>query len=416
MTQPPPQAKSLWARSLYWTISVLAFSIFYRAYVHNVLFVTLGLGRQVQPLEDFPWKCTRQYDPLLQGCEDMWLDHNDRKLYAACSTIESRQGWTPGGNKYDLSARSLSDHIAVLDIDNVDPESGLSVPRQLKIGGYEGALDLHGFDVRHIGSTVRFWLINHKPAVDAATGQPLDAWTHGANSTVEIFDLNKITDTLEHVRTVYSDAIISPNNLAVDADGVGFVITNDHKGKTGRFRDLEMLYGTGSLTYCRSDTGECNVAAKSGFRMPNGIAKGRDGLYYVAHSVTGHVTVHKLEGDQLKQVDTIQMGYPVDNISFDEDGSLIAAAIPDSFQFMKSADHPHDIDAPATVLATPIKGKDGEWKVLKIVEDALAIKLPSSTVAVQDTRTSRLFLGGVFAPFITVCEKQEPVSPDEHSR
>ncbi|KAJ6103883.1 hypothetical protein N7486_004105 [Penicillium sp. IBT 16267x] len=403
MSQQAPERKSLWARSLYWTISVLVLAIFYRAYVQNILFITLGIGRQIQPLEVFPWRCTRQYHPLLEGCEDMWLDHHDRKLYAACSTVESRQGWNPSGNKYNLSARTFTDHITVLDIDDVDSD-GLSIPRQLKIGGYEDGLDLHGFDVRHIGFTVRFWLINHKPAIDS-TGDVLDPWTYGANSTVEIFDLNKKTDTLEYVRTIYSDAIISPNNLAVDADGVGFVITNDHKGKTGRFRDLEMLYGTGSLTYCRSDTGKCNIAAREGFRFPNGIAKGKDGLYYVSHSVTGLVTIHKLENEQLKQVDTIWMGYPVDNLSFDEDGSLIAAAIPDSFAFMKSADHPHDFVAPATVLASPIKGVGGEWEVLKIVEDSLGEKLPTSTVAVQDTQSRRLFLGGGFAPFISICEK-----------
>ncbi|KAJ6002663.1 hypothetical protein N7451_005210 [Penicillium sp. IBT 35674x] len=400
------QRRSLWARSLYWTISILALSMFYRAYVQNILFITLGVGRQIQPLEDFPWTCTRQYHPLLEACEDMWLDHHDRKLYAACSTIESRQGWSPGGNKYNVSARTLTDHITVLDIDDVDSD-GLSVPRQLKIGGFEDTLDLHGFDVRHIGSTVRFWLINHKPPIDSITGDVLDPWTHGANSTVEIFDLNKETDTLEYVRTIYSGAIISPNNLAVDADGVGFVITNDHKGKTGRFRDLEMLYGTGSLTYCRSDTGKCNIAAREGFRFPNGIARGKDGLYYVSHSVTGLVTVHNLENDQLKQVDTIAMGYPVDNLSFDEDGNLIAAAIPDSFAFVKSMDHPHDFIAPATVLASPVKGAHGEWEVLKVVEDSLGEKLPTSTVAVQDTRSRRLFLGGVLAPFISICEKRE---------
>lgn len=405
MSQQPPQRKSLWARTLYWTVSVLALSMFYKAYVHNILFITLGIGRQIQPLEDFPWTCTRQYHPLLEGCEDMWLDHHDRKLYAACSTIESRKGWSPGGNKYNVSARSLTDHIAVLDIDDLDSD-GLSIPRQLKIDGYEHELDLHGFDVRHIGSTTRFWLINHKPAIDSITGEFLDAWTHGANSTVEIFDLNKETETLEYVRTIYSDAIISPNNLAVDADGVGFVITNDHKGKTGRFRDLEMIYGTGSLTYCRSDTGECNIAAREGFRVPNGIARGRDGLYYVANSATGLVTIHRLENDQLKRVDTITMGLPVDNISFDEDGSLVAAAIPDSFAFMKSMENPYDFVAPATVLSSPIKEVDGKWEVLKIVEDALGEKLPASTVAVQDTRSRRLFLGGVFAPFISICEKR----------
>ena len=403
-------ARLISLRAVRWAVVVLALGILYRAYVHDTIFLTIGIGREIQPIDEFPWTCTRLQHPLLEGCEDMWLDEQGRKLYAACSNIESRQGWSPGGRKYNISARSRTDHIAVLNIDQPGPD-GLYGLHQLKIGGYLGDLDLHGFDVRSIDGRLRFWLINHRPPADPTSEKFLDAWAVGANSTVEIFDLNDAAEILEYVKTIASDAIISPNNLAVDKDGLGIVITNDHNAKVGNFAALGMLIGEGSLTYCRSDTGECHIAANKGFSFANGIVQENE-LYYVAHSVTGVITVHKLVGDQLVQVDKIYTGYPIDNLSLDADGNLLAAAIPDSIAFMKSAEDPYGFVAPATVLAvngiaTQLRTHSGkDCNVTKLVEDRDAKWLPSSTVVVKDVVSHRLFLGGVFSPFITVCEQR----------
>ncbi|KAJ5401833.1 uncharacterized protein N7487_007729 [Penicillium crustosum] len=379
-----------------WALIVLVIGILYKAYVHNIIFLTIGIGREIQPIDNFPWTCTRLQHPLLEGCEDMWLDGQGRKLYAACNTVDSRQGWSPGGSKFNISARSRTDHIAVLNIDQPGSD-GLYGLHKLKVGGYLGDLDLHGFDVRSIEGRLRFWGF-------------LDARAVGANSTVEIFDLDGASETLEYVKTIASDAIISPNNLAVDKDGLGFVVTNDRNAKVSTIAELDMLIGGGSLTYCRSDTGKCHVAANKGFYFANGIIQ-ENGLYYVAHSVTGIVTVHKLVGDQLIQVDKISTGYPIDNLSLDADGNLLAAAFPDSIAFVKSMEDPYRVVAPATVLAvngiaTQLRTHSGKnWEVSKLVEDRNAKWLPSSTVVVQDVKSHRLFLGGVLSPFITICEQ-----------
>ncbi|KAJ5177814.1 uncharacterized protein N7500_000513 [Penicillium coprophilum] len=404
------QTRMLSLRAGIWALIVLTLGILYKAYVHNIIFLTIGVGRDIQSIDEFPWTCTRLQHPLLEGCEDMWLDEQGRKLYAACSSIGTRQGWSPGGSKFNISARSHTDHIAVLNIDQPGPD-GLYGLHKLKVGGYSGDLDLHGFDVRSVKGRLRFWLINHRPPVDSTTGQFLDARAVGANSTIEIFDLDDASETIEHVKTIVSEAIISPNNLAVDKDGLGFVITNDRNAKVATIPEVGMLIGGGSLTYCRSDTGKCHIAANKGFSFANGIAQG-DGLYYVAHSVTGLVTVHRLVGDQLIQVDTIYTNYPIDNLSLDADGNLLAAAFPNSIAFVKSMEDPYRVVAPATVLAvngisTQLEtrgGKDSE--VLKLVEDRDAKWLPSSTVVVQDVESHRLFLGGVLSPFITICAKR----------
>ncbi|KAJ5952122.1 uncharacterized protein N7479_010535 [Penicillium vulpinum] len=397
-------------RAVVRALIVLGIAIFYKAYVHNIIFLIIGVGRDIQSIDEFPLTCTRLEHPLLEACEDMWLDDQGRKLYAACSTIDSRQGWNPSGSKFNISARSRTDHIAVLDIDRPGPD-GMYGLHKLNLGGFLGDLDLHGFNARSIEGRLRFWLINHRPPVHPTTRELLDSPSLGANSTIEIFDLDDASETLEYVKTIASEAIISPNDLAVDDDGLGFVITNDRSTKVGAFVDLGMLIGSGSLTYCRSDTGKCHVAANKGFSFANGIAQ-ENGLYYVAHSVTGIVTVHKLVGDQLVQVDKIYTGYPIDNLSLDADGNLLAAAIPNAIAFMKSMDDPRRVVAPATVLAingiaTQLRTHSGkDCEVSKLVEDKNAKWLPTSTVVVRDAKSHRLFLGGAMSPFITICEQR----------
>ncbi|KAF7590354.1 hypothetical protein BBP40_002957 [Aspergillus hancockii] len=398
-------------RAWLWALLFLLVSYAYKKFAHDFLFITVGIKRVVQPIGDFPYDCERVRHPLLEGCEDIWLDEDGRKLYAACTSVASRRGWSPGGNSYDVLARTRTDHIAVLDVDHPGSD-GLYGLHTLEVGdGYQGDLDLHGFDVRDFGEKLRFWLINHRPPVDGVTGAPLDATRVGANSTVEVFDLAKGSTTLEHVRTVISDAIISPNDLAVDDDGVGFLVTNDHNTKVGTLRQLNMLYGDGSIAYCRSDTGKCHIAADIGFYFPNGITKGLDGHFYVADSAKGQVTVHHLVDERLIKIDEIPLHIPIDNLSLDAQGNIIVAAFPSPLKFLRAMNDP-TTTAPATVLmirrGAQQEGKGGRvYEVVKLVEDKEGKSLPTTTVAVRDVKSRRLFLGGVAAPFIGICKERD---------
>jgi hypothetical protein len=76
--------------------AILWGAVFWQGFLSDFLFITLGVGRTLQKIEDFPYTCKRIRSPLLESCEDMWLDEEDRKLYAACSTIANRGGWGPG--------------------------------------------------------------------------------------------------------------------------------------------------------------------------------------------------------------------------------------------------------------------------------------------------------------------------------
>lgn len=396
-------------RIVYWALAALMVSIVYRNFLSNILFVVFGIGRKTQTIDEFPWTCTRVYHPLLEGCEEMWLDNQGRKLYGACSTLTSRKGWNPSGNKYNISARSRTDHIAVLDVDHPGSD-GLYGLHALKLHGFHGDLDLQGFDVLRIGDTLRFWLINHRPAINHSTGAFLDPTIVGANSTIEVFDLAESSGTLDYVKTIHSDAIISPNSIAVDRDGTGVLITNDHNAKVGAFRDLEMMYRSGTLAYCHFNSGECHIAATKGLAFPNGITSDQNGLFYVAHSLTGAVTVHRLQDGQLIQIDSIPLGYPIDNISLDADGNLIAAALPDLIGFVRASEDPYNAVAPATVIS--IEGIVGQmtshghnYKISKVVEDSDGKVLPGISTALHDVKSRRLFLGGVFSPFIGICER-----------
>ena len=68
-------------------------SFFYQWYLKDLLFVSVGVGRVMQSLEEFPYNCRRLVHKRLEGCEDLWLDDEARVLYAACSGSIARSQW-----------------------------------------------------------------------------------------------------------------------------------------------------------------------------------------------------------------------------------------------------------------------------------------------------------------------------------
>ncbi|KAF9893430.1 hypothetical protein FE257_010742 [Aspergillus nanangensis] len=410
-------------------IALLAITVgIYKIYLHDLVVLVSGIGRVIQPLSDFPqYQCHRLTHPLLESCEDLWLDHTSRKLYAACSNPAVRAAWSPGGNTYDLAGRAAgggaTDHITVLDIDHPGAD-GLHGVRALPFRDQHGSagqeVDLHGFDARVIdhGRRLRFWLINHRPPMDGLTGELLeDATGVGANSTVEIYDLDVRggADHLVHVKTILADAIVSPNNLVVVDDEGDFLVTNDHTTRASTSMALGLFLGLGSVSYCSSESGECHFASTGKVYLPNGITRNpASGLVYLAESGTGSVTVHQLTEDRrLVKIDQVPLGMSLDNVSIDPEGNVFAAAFPDIRQFMKAFHDPYGTVAPSTVMMIRKRkdmdgtsgGKD-RYEVVKVVEDRDAEVLPTTTTAVQDPVSGRLFLGGVSSTFLGVCERQ----------
>lgn len=218
-------------------IWIATLAISYPLFINKIMKESLGLGREIQEISDFPYTCRKIIDPITEGCEDMWIDYEKRVLYAACASTTSRLHWTPSMTRLNHTGTSGGDHILMLDLDSpgVDGRFGM---RELAFSGYRGpagitAPDLHGFSVDVLDDkTLRFILVNHRRPSDESGSLLLDAKEFGANSTVEFFELPRGTDatTLEWKRTVYDSAIYTPNRVASMGNG-DFYVTNDKYAK-----------------------------------------------------------------------------------------------------------------------------------------------------------------------------------------
>ncbi|PVH81997.1 calcium-dependent phosphotriesterase [Cadophora sp. DSE1049] len=414
--------------------TILCLAVLWQLVLRDTLFITFGIGRTHQKIEEFPYQCRRLEHPLLDSCEDMVLDEEGRMLFAACSSISSRRGWSPGGDRYNISARDFNDHVSVLNIDEAGPD-GLYGLHKLDItGNYVSAsggkeIDVHGIEMEVLSSTrLRFWMNNHRPPVDA-NGNFLDGKKLGANSTIEVFEHTRGSTTLEHVKTIFHEAVSTPNGLLADGNG-GVYITNDHNSKTGKFRFLEMIFGGGSLTYYTL-SGTCHPAFTQGFKFANGItgvfspsknnkttnSKNNNSIIYVANSAKGFISTYTLSPNgTLTRGADIPLGIPVDNLSIDSNGDIFAACFPDVLALVANLDGPivekeKRREIASTVLRIRRIDREGEVDdevghvVEKVLEDIEGRFLPGATIAVHDVKTGSFWLGGVASPFVTVCER-----------
>lgn len=156
---------------------------------------------------------------------------------------------------------------------------------------------------------------------------------------------------------------------------------------------------------CGSDN-QCHSGPSN--RFPNGIVRGQDGFYYVASTIRGKVSVYALDSNnKFTQIDEIDLKMPLDNLSIDANGDILAAAFPDVVKAVKSS-HNSTIGVPATAFRIrKFDIEDGGWRyvVTKVLEDIEASVLSGVTSVVHDPKTGRLFLGSITAPFIIVCDR-----------
>ncbi|KAG4440936.1 hypothetical protein IFR05_003565 [Cadophora sp. M221] len=406
-------------------IGVVFIGILYQFVFKTIIFDALGYGRKVQSIKDFnKFQCEKVDDLGLEGCEDMWLHDKTGYLYMACSDSQSRVDWLPAVGHLNATGRSLTDRIAVLDTRGPGPLASrlkwLSLENFSGIHGDE-TLNLHGFDIRGDKHTniLRILLINHRPPFDPITGTPLDASKVGANSTIEQFQTKAGTNTMRHVRTYVNDIIQTPNRVAWMSEDT-FVFSNSHSVKVGLRQKLDPHIGGGNVAYCHRN--RCKVSS-SGIKLkfPNGLVRGHEGLIYVPSTIDGSISVFTLTADHnLQQVNTIQTGLPLDNLSVDKNGDIFAAAIPQLYKWIRSSKAPFDVNAPSSVLKIRRINKKGgqasgrkslfshdlDYEVEKIIEDDGTV-LPGSTIAVHDVETGRFFLGGAMSPYITICEPKK---------
>jgi arylesterase/paraoxonase len=134
----------------------------------------------------------------------------------------------------------------------------------------------------------------------------------------------------------------------------------------------------------------------------------------------GNIEVFSLdEYHKLTLHDTIKVPYPVDNLSVDNNGDIIAASFPQVFKWMESSKSPFEVKVPSAILrirkagmqgkkgkgreGVVLHGELGDWEVETILEDDGSV-VGGASIAVHDTETGRIFTGGAVAPFISICE------------
>ncbi|KAF1968561.1 calcium-dependent phosphotriesterase [Bimuria novae-zelandiae CBS 107.79] len=387
--------------------------------VRDALLIVLGIGRVIQTVDEFPYTCRTIDDERLTACEDLWLDDEQRIVYAACATTQGRLAWNQAVGRVNVSARRTSgtDFLA-LSVDQ-QLENGSFPIQPIGLSGYisnsgDSSIDVLGFDAEITPeNTVHFYLTNQRPPVDAQ-GNYIDASVIGANSTIEVFEHDRGSSTMRHVRTIWDpENVYTPNNVAAIGGGE-FVLTNDHTRLLNWRRSLDFYIGGGGVSHCDA-SGKCTtVTPPRAFKMPNGLARGLDGLIYVPSSVTGTITVYSINRPdpnaslasepKLTILDTIHVGMGLDNIALDLDGDLWAAGFADGIKLMKWMEDPVGERVPSTVWR--VRKKHGDvsgYQVDKVIEDSKARILNAVTTIRHDTKTGRLFMGGEWSVNFELC-------------
>ncbi|THH04497.1 hypothetical protein EW145_g5482 [Phellinidium pouzarii] len=363
--------------------------------------VVLGQGRVIVPIGNT--KC-KTYDDA-QACEKIVVHEPTGHVYMACSTQKSRTHWLPTTNRLNATGRSTSDYVAVFD-----PATEKVTPLRREGFKFSHGLSVHGMDVvpskKHKGD-LYIYLINHRPPLPPKTAEK-----DGQDSLVEVFRTRPGSDEMHYVVTFKDPTISTPNDIVATGDeDLSFFFTNDHgfvKSGLARQFDLDGLLGLtwSNVGYCREDG--CRIAVDN-ILGANGITKDQKGTYYVASSRSGLTYVLERQMDNsLVITDVIKLDRPVDNLSVDQSGAVWATGLPNA-NFLRNV-HFSDpsIACPSSALRITLNdGKSqyfGEkFKVEKMFEDDGQVASGTTSVA-YDLQRKKLYLHGIAAPHLTVCD------------
>jgi hypothetical protein len=160
----------------------------------------------------------------------------------------------------------------------------------------------------------------------------------------------------------------------------------------GYRKELDIYIGGGNVAYC-PPSGPCKAATHSKFRFPNGLVRGTDGLVYVPESAGGSIHVMELQTDgTLREIDSIKIGMPIDNLSVDANGDIWAAGLPKALQAIPAAHDPFGKAAPTTVWRVS-KTPEG-YKTFKVLENRDKKVFSQIGTVQHDVKTGRLFIVG----------------------
>ncbi|KAF7782217.1 hypothetical protein Agabi119p4_1593 [Agaricus bisporus var. burnettii] len=364
----------------------------YQFYVKDLLMV-LGHNRIVESIGN--QNCRKV--PALKACEDMVFHEPSGLLYLACSEPQRRIQWLPAVNRLNTAGASKDSFVVY------NPET--SQITKLELSGLDDNLGFssHGIDIvtsASNSSELFVFLVNHRPQSDAEK--------RGADSVVEIFKHRIDTDKLEHIETLSNPLVSTPNDIIGSDDGKSFFVTNDHGQKVGLARHLDVPFArkTTSVVYCHVNEG-CKYAIQ-GMTGNNGIARAPNGTYYVGSTSVGLTVLERQTDNTLVVTDIIKTDRGMDNLSIDSEGHVWAASFPKILITVGKHFEDPSVPAPSSALRFSINtGPNAfygeKYKVDKAFEDDGHIASGITTV-VHDTRHKRLFLHGLAASHLTICE------------
>jgi len=214
--------------------------------------------------------------------------------------------------------------------------------------------------------------------------------------------------SMHHVKTVAdSGVIVTPNSVIGSPDGKSFYVTNDHGARVGFARNLNFLGRKSAFVgYCHVDEG-CKPALPKTVSS-NGITAAPNGTIYVANSITGVVEILERQSDNtLVTTDFIKTEYFLDNLSIDDDGQLLATAVPRVLLAAKHMKTP-SLNSPTLILRLSINtGPNAfygeKYKVEKVFEDDGKV-MSGGTSASYDPERRKLYLSGIASPHTAVCD------------
>lgn len=313
-----------------------------------------------------PLSCHKIGDHLLHGPEDIAFSRGNGLLFVSS---HNRRNMSSTGSLYTVNVTSeVVRHFDILYPDNFRP---------------------HGMAIAQCESLEILFVISHR---------------HETNMmhTIEVFEYNLEHDSLEHVRTLASSKLVSPNDLiALDCNRL--IVSNDHgDGILPRllWDDVTQSRRSDMVYFDGKDWHFLNTYAAFGNGLILHHQAGRDYLlrssaadyslltYEILQSQDEHLTLRLVHDEKLP--------LSPDNIEFDEvTGGVVITGHPSTGQFVLHA----ALHLPSPSASILYHGF-GNYSSLYYDNGQ---QLSASSVAVRTIDGKKVFIGQVFDSFLLMC-------------
>lgn len=362
--------------------------------------------------------CHAIQHPGLASCEDVrfWenVDSGERRLLVSCDT--GRRAWnTVLGPLREPSPRGVL---------------WLSDPKTLEMR----KIELVNFPEDHTFHPLGF------EASPARSGKAshLFVVNHARNaSVVEEFTISWNDPTSAHwVRTLHLPTLITPNAIALTAD-TSFYVSNDHHfslrhGLVSNKLETFLALPLSHVEHVDASSPGQDPVAKtvaSNIAFANGVALSSDGQLLAVSSTTGtsvRLYARQPPSNSLSLKEDILMPFAPDNLSFDDDDVLLVSGHADLPALLGMSKDKPGVRAPSWVvslrptsqlidrvpwdLKAPFSASGrippppSGWEIQTLYQSSGRGGFASSTTAVRDSRTGRLFVTGLYEEGLLVCD------------